>query len=890
MVLLRNISKLFVRATLMSLCLIIVQFIPSMGYGQQQTTLFIPLKINSPSPHSLEGFVDNLSITNDKTKSFVVLTREEANKVIDYSGVWPPQKTVLAEVAEKRDVAYVVLGTITQLGEHYSVDILVYDRLSENAAHPAYREADQRGDLGITLRETLNDVYLYTRRNDIISTVEIRGNKRIDTGAILRKTRSKSNDTVDSAQLRADMKEIFSMGYFENVFIEAENSKKGKRIIFRVEEKPQVTELTYKGIDDLDEKEVQDAAGLKVNTILNNASLMDGLKRIKEFYKDKGFFNTTVDVETLATSSDEVALTIDIVEGEKIFIKKVLFRGNKTFSGNELEDVIETATRGWLSWFKDSGVLKTEQLKQDRDRLAMYYYNQGFMAVKIGEPLVEQSKEAIAITFPIEEGPRYRVGTVDITGDLIDDKDKLLALLGIRKEEYLNRETLRKDQLKLTDLYAEQGYAFANAHPKITKSEGGSRVDINLQIVKNDLVRFNRVEIKGNVRTRDNVIRRELTVKEGGIFSSKALRKSNMNLQRLGYFEEANITPHPVGDESLMDVIVEVKERSTGQFSIGAGYSSADYLMFMAEISENNLMGTGNQLSLSADISGTATRFNLAYTNPRFFDSELTGGVDIFNMQRDYDDYTKNSTGGGLRFGHPLTDNWKIFYKYSYTDTTLSDISEDASYYILQSQDIRTTSALGLSLVRDTRNRYYSPSAGSRNNLTIKYAGGPLGAEAAFTKIEAGSSWYYSLPLSSVFHLNGSMGRAFENKDNMLPVYEKFYLGGLNSIRGFKSSRVSPRDSITNERIGGDKMWYVNFEVIFPLLTDAGLQGVVFTDFGNVYAVDDDWDFGDYKKAAGLGVRWFSPLGPLRLELGYNLDPLEGEEDSVWDFSIGGHF
>ncbi|MDH4319195.1 MAG: BamA/TamA family outer membrane protein, partial [Desulfobulbaceae bacterium] len=314
-------------------------------------------------------------------------------------------------------------------------------------------------------------------------------------------------------------------------------------------------------------------------------------------------------------------------------------------------------------------------------------------------------------------------------------------------------------------------------------------------------------------------------------------------------------------------------------------------LMFMSEVSENNLMGTGNRLSLSADISGKATHYNLAFKNPRILDSNLNGGVDLFKSRRDYDDYTKDSTGGALGFGHPLAEEfWRIYYKYSYTDTTLSDLSKNASFYIVQSQNVQTASAFSTSVVRDSLNRFYSPSDGSLNNLTVKYAGGPFGGEAAFTKIDASSSWYYGLPLSCVFHLNGSIGRAYENEEGMLPVYEKFYLGGLNSIRGFKSSRVSPRDPLTNERIGGDKMWYVNFEFIFPLLTDAGLQGVVFTDIGNVYATNDEWDFGDYKKAAGLGVRWFSPLGPLRLELGYNLDPAKGESDSVWDFSIGGQF
>jgi outer membrane protein insertion porin family len=404
------------------------------------------------------------------------------------------------------------------------------------------------------------------------------------------------------------------------------------------------------------------------------------------------------------------------------------------------------------------------------------------------------------------------------------------------------------------------------------------------------MVQFNRVEITGNTRTRDNVIRRDLTIDEGGLFNSKAIRDSTQNLQRLGFFDEVNIRPQPGLNEELMDVIVEVKERSTGQFSVGAGYSSTDYLMFMAEIAENNFFGTGNRLSLAANISGTSTRYNLAFTNPRLLDSQLSAGIDLFNWEREYDDYTKDSTGGALRFGHPLFEQVRIFYNYSYTDTQLNDVSENASYIIRESQNINITSAMSVSLVRDTRNRYFSPSSGSRNQISVKYAGGPLNGDAAFTKLEANSSWYFPLPLDCVFRANGSIGQAFENEDNKLPVYENFYLGGLKSIRGFKSAHVSPKDPITGERIGGDKMWFTNFEIIFPLLADAGLQGVVFTDFGNVYESNDDWDFSNTKKAVGLGIRWLSPMGPLRLEWGYNLEPEADEDDTVWDFSIGGMF
>ena len=295
-------------------------------------------------------------------------------------------------------------------------------------------------------------------------------------------------------------------------------------------------------------------------------------------------------------------------------------------------------------------------------------------------------------------------------------------------------------------------------------------------------------------------------------------------------------------------------------------------------------------LALSANISSVTSRYNLSFTNPRILDSNVLAGFNVYNSEREYDDYTRLATGGGVNFGHYLIGKWRINYGYAYADTTLEDVSENASIIIKESQGINISSALMLSLSRDTRNQYYNPTKGSINKISVEYAGGFLGGDAAFTKVQGSSSWFFPLFLDLVFHFKASAGQAFENEDGKLPVYEHFYLGGLNSIRGFETSNVSPLDPETGERIGGDKMWYTNIELIFPLFEELGLKGVIFTDFGNVYAVEEDWDFGKVKKAAGIGFRWLSPVGPLRLEWGYNLDPEPDEDDAVWDFSIGGAF
>lgn len=858
------------------------------GNAAQQNTAFLPLKINAGNSSQAASQADASLKAALAKKDFTMLPRAQAMQMVNYKGAWPPPASVLSRVADTTNFDYVAVGSLTIIGDQISVDMQVFDVLDPTNPHSFYKDGASPDELDSVLADSLVDILGFTSRNAIIASIAPAGNERIDSGAILRKISAKPGDFYSPDALRKDLKSVFAMGYFDNVEIEVNDSPTGKEVIFRVQEKPLISSIAYVGLDELDEKDVSEAANIQVNTILNPSKLNDAIKRIKELYKSKGFYNFQATAKISYPTPQTAEVRFIVKEGEKMSIAGITFEGNTTFDDSELQDVIETSSWNWLSWITEAGILKMDVLQQDAARIGAFYNNHGFIEAKIGNPRVEEKDGDLYITFIISEGPRYRLGTVDIEGDLIEDKDKMIGMLQVRHEKFLNRKVLRDDTLKLTDIYAEHGYAFAEVSPQINKSTKGKRVNITFKVNKGSLVYFNRVEIQGNTRTRDNVIRRDLLVKEGGVFDSKAIRHSTERLQRLGFFEEVNVTPQPTMNEDEMNILVDVKEKSTGQFSIGAGYSSSDKLMFMGEISEDNFMGLGTKLSLSASLSAVTTRFNLGYTDPRIFDSNVSAGVDAFNWERQYDDYTKDSWGGGFRLGHHLWERWRIFYGYTWSDTTLSDISENASEYLLRSADINITSAVRVSVSRDTRNRMFNPSSGSKNSLSVKYAG--LGGDAKFTKIEGVTSWYFGMPFSTVFHAKGAAGQAFENEDGKLPVYENFYLGGMNSIRGFKSSSISPLDPINGEKYGGDKMWYSNLEVSFPLLTDAGLFGIVFTDFGNVYAEYEDWDFGDIKKSAGVGINWLSPMGPLRLVWGYNLDKQPGDEDASWDFAMGGNF
>ncbi|OGR01296.1 MAG: outer membrane protein assembly factor BamA [Deltaproteobacteria bacterium RIFOXYD12_FULL_55_16] len=746
-----------------------------------------------------------------------------------------------------------------------------------------------------TLAQIVSDILAHTGQYFLIHSIAVAGNIRTDSGAIMRQVKSQAGDRYAPELLRADLKSIFQMGYFEDVQILVNDTEKGKDIIFQLKEKAVIGQVLVSGAKELEEKEVKEVVSVSPNTIINTKEVQASVENIRKLYKDKGFYRTNVAAKLNYITSDKVNITFDIEEGVKMYIKGIRFVGNKAFTEKELRKEMTTSEKGLLSWFTESGKLKRDLLEQDRSRIGALYHNSGYIEAKISEPLITDEGDWLFVTFDIQEGNRYRVGTIEIEGDILGDKNELFSLVELSKEKFFSRKILREDVLRLTDRYAESGYAFAEVEPKISRNEADKRMDLSLKIAQGHLVHINRINIKGNTRTRDKVIRREMQVKEGGLLDASAVRKSSERLQRLGFFEEATVTPEPTMQEDIMDVTVEVKEKPTGTFSIGAGYSSVDNLLFMGEISENNFLGKGQRLSLQANLSSTSNRYNFSFTEPHLNDTMLLFGYDLYNWSRKYDDYTKDSTGGALRFAYPVWNKWHLGWGYGFDDTKMTDVLEtNTSETIRESLLLETTSFIRIGLSKDTRNKLTDASKGWLTNYSIKHAGGLLGGDSAFTKYEATSGWYYPLKWDTVFHVKGSIGYVMENEEGKLPVYEKFYLGGLNTIRGFDSGKISPleinADGSTYSRVGGEKMWYGNLEWIFPIAKDIGLKGLVFFDVGNVYTNSQTWDIADLRYSTGLGFRWLSPMGPLRLEWGWNLSPNEGEKQGVWDFSIGGGF
>lgn len=863
--------------------------------GVEANTLILPPKIHSPSELAqLVAVSDKALDEAARSKGFAVMPRGEAQQKFAYDQ-WPPKPEALKSALSSPAVGFVAAGTLTRLGNQFSLDFVVHDLVGGAQPRFYYQTSDDEEGLKAAFSRMFSDVLSQTGQHSLIRSVAVAGNTRIDSGAVMRQIKTQAGDRYLPELLRADLKNIFQMGYFEDVQILVNDTEKGKEVTFQLKEKAVIAQITFEGRKELEEKEIKEVISVSSNTIINTREVQTSVENIRKLYKDKGFYRTTVNSRLSYPAADKVNVTFEIKEGVKMLIKGIRFVGNKAFTDKQLRKDMSTTEKGLLSWFNDSGKLKRDLLEQDRARIGALYHNSGYIEAKISEPVVSDEGEWLYVTFDIQEGDRFRVGTIEITGDIVGEKDDLFALLELGKEKFFSRKILREDVLRLTDHYAEKGYAFAEVEPKLSRNEEEKRIDLVLKATKGNLVYVNRINVKGNTRTRDRVIRREMQIQEGGLLDASAVRRSSERLQRLGYFEEVNVTPEPTVQPDLMDVVVGVKEKATGTFSIGAGYSSVDSLMFMGEISENNFLGKGQRLALQANISSTSNRYNFSFTEPRLNDTKLLFGYDLYNWSREYDDYTKESTGGALRFAYPVWNKWTLGWGYGYDDTSMSDVTlTNTSPTILASMELEKTSFVRLGLYKDTRNRPLDPSKGWMTNYSIKHAGGVLGGDSAFTRYEASSGWFYPLFWDTVFHAKGSIGYVAANEEGKLPVYEKFYLGGLNSIRGFKGGKISPlernQDGVTYSRIGGEKMWYSNLELIFPIAKDIGLKGLVFFDLGNVYTESKSWDVADLRSSVGFGFRWMSPMGPLRLEWGYNLDPRDGEDQGVWDFSIGGSF
>jgi len=799
---------------------------------------------------------------------------------------------VIRNIGIRGGADYVVWGSLTWIGQQFSMDAKMIKTFGEVAPKVFFVEGKGIETLLGSVKELADKIGMKIFQREKVAEVLIKGNKRIESDAIKRIIKTAPGDIMLAKSLSEDLKSVYAMGYFDDIRIEAEEGADGKVIIFRVKEKPTIRRVRLKGNKKIKDEDIKEAINIRTGSILNVNRIQDSIRLIETLYQEKNYHNVSVAFNIEQRDHNQADLEFVITEGEKVRIKEIIFEGNSAYTDKKLKKMMETDEKGFFSWLTSSGDLSMDNLRQDTARISAFYHNSGYIQAKVGDPIVEFKDDWIYITLKIVEGPRFKVGKVDITGDLIFPREILLGKVRVSQETFFNREVIRNDVLVLTDFYADEGYAYADVTPRIDKDLANMKVNISYHVNKNKQVYFESIIISGNTKTRDKVIRRELKVYEQELYNGRGLKRGVRNLYRLDYFEDVKVNTLKGSADDKMVLKVEVTEKATGAFTFGGGYSSVEDVFFMVSISQRNLFGKGQTLELKTELGGRTTKLNLGFTEPWLFDIPLSAGFDIFKWDTDYDTYKKNAFGGGLRFSYPVFDFTRAYLTYDYENADIENVAVDAPDSILELEGNTLTSSVTTSLRYDSRDRVFNASQGADHRLTIKYGG--LGGDIGFTKFVGKSGYYKPLYKDLVGFVHGEAGYVLEHSGKILPDWERFYLGGMNSLRGYNWHDISLTEINKNgfeTQVGGYKYVQLNLELKHPLLKDQGLYGVVFYDTGNVYGEDEDVDLSTLRKTTGFGFRWYSPMGPIRLEYGYILDPEEGDPSGGrWEFTMGGAF
>ncbi len=734
----------------------------------------------------------------------------------------------------------------------------------------------------------------------VVTQIDVVGAKKVEEATVRFKLKIRVGDPYSPETVREDIKSLYSLGYFEDIAVNADIFEGGLKLIFVLQEKPSIQTIKIVGNKKLTEEKIRSKIDLVEGSIIPPGALLKNADKIRLFYEEEGYYRAQIDAREERISPAEVSVTITIVEGDKYDIGEIHIAGNKFLKEKDIKGKLQTSEL--FLWFF-GGTLKRDELRRDLDRIRAYYLDNGFLDIAVEDPQIEvnPAKKRLVITIRVEEGPQYRISKLTLGGNKLFPEGEIRRLMTSMPGGIFSREKLQADVVAITDRYSEHGYLFADVVPVTDVQRSDTTVGVSMEITEGQQAFINRIEIAGNARTRDKVIRREILMVEGDVFNSAYLRASQQNLKNLGFFEDPiKIETRRVTAPDKVDLVVDLKEKSTGAFTIGGGFSSVDGAIGVATISQGNLFGFGKRLSLAAQIGQNANRGNLDYVDPHFLDSNFMFTVNGFLTESLYADtqgFDSRTLGAAVTWGHLLFEQVYGTAGYLLERVKIYDLTTDAPAIIIQ-QGLENggesvTSSVTGTLTRDTRDNFNEPTRGNRTSLTATYAGGFLGFDNNFYKFSADSSQYWPIWWKFVGHVRGSVLYAESFGDTpALPAQERYYLGSINSIRGFRNFTISPKDA-NGGLTGGNKAWFTNTEVLFPLYEQLRLRGLVFFDIGNNLA--EDSTFGDLftkrlYRSAGIGMRFMSPLGAIRVEWGFNLSPKQGEKAQVLGFTAGSSF
>jgi outer membrane protein insertion porin family len=778
-----------------------------------------------------------------------------------------------------------------------------------------------------------------------ILSIDVAGNRRVTADDVRTYLKERVGSAFSAEALTDDVRELYASGFFDDIEVDLERRDDGVKLRLLVRERPSISKVVFEGNAQIENDDLKEGIELKEATVLSRPAIRRSVQKIRDLYAEKGYFLAEVDPTVLPSSEGEVEVKFKITEHDQVSVRRVTFIGNEHVSTEELRSLMFTGNAGFFA-FGSGGPFRQDAFERDVAVISALYYDRGFLAVSIGTPriMLTPDRGGIEVSITIEEGPRFKIRQLRVYErgpdgrevEPIDGRRNLRMMLRAKSGDYFNRAALLEDLQAVRTLYRDHGYANVDANPQTDLDPNTNEVDVVVPVERGPLVRFERIEVRGNSKTRDKVIRRELEVAEGELFHETRLDKSKRRVTALGYFERVDISTEQGSAPDKMNVYIEVSERPTGTFQVGAGFSSVENFIVTMQIQQANLFGNGQSLSLQGQLSGLRRQIDLKFYEPYLLDSPFSANIDLYDQLRVYQDFSQRSIGGSLTLGYPIIDP-ELSASISYTgeeddvstETQSTLLGTSARVSVFRSLPLANlfndgfTSSIRPALTFDTRDNRLFPTSGIYLFASTELAHSALGSENEFLRHRLLGRFYYPLGGGVVLKLNTEFGHVTSPSNEGVPIFARFFLGGIFDLRGFAYRNVGPRVGLTNSTdpnsvpipngavIGGNVQYFQNLELEIPIVEAVGLRGVVFTDAGNAWNLEQNYckaggvairyqavspcfdgldSLTNLRTSWGFGFRWFSPLGPLRFEWGFPFKPLPFEEPSVFEFTIGNFF
>jgi outer membrane protein insertion porin family len=735
----------------------------------------------------------------------------------------------------------------------------------------------------------------------VVKDIRVEGIQRTEAGTVFSYLPIKVNDTMTDEKASAAIKALYATGFFADVRLEVDNNV----LVVIVQERPAIAQIDIEGAKEFTIENLKDGLkqiGLSDAKIYDKALLDRAEKEIKRQYVSRGYYSADVTTTVTPLERNRVALSFKIVEGQVAKIRDINIIGANAFKEKTLVGLFQLTTPGWFTWFNKNDQYSKQKLAADLETLRSYYLNRGFLEFSIDSTQVQitPDKQDIHITINISEGPVYKVTDVKLAGELLVPEEELRSLITVKPGDTFSRDRVTESSKKISDRLSNDGYSFANinAVPDLNKEKHTAAFTFFIDPGRRVYVR--RINISGNARTQDVVIRRELRQMEGGWYSGEKIARSKQRLDRTSFFSDVNVETPPVpGTADQVDVNINVTERQTGNITVGAGYSSADKLVLSGSISQSNIFGTGNQLSVQINSGKVNKVYALSFTNPYFTSDGVSFGYDVYRRDTDYSvlstgNYNTSTSGGGVRFGLPVTESdfVNLGLAAERTKLDINDASPQRIKDFVATNGSRFDTLRGsASWARDTRDSIFYATKGQLQELGAE-VGLPAG-DLRYYKLRYHQQWLYPASTWLTFSLNGELGygKGYGGKD--LPFFKNFYLGGVGSIRGYETSSLGPRDPVTDDALGGNRSILFNAEALFPMpgiKQDKSVRLSAFVDGGQVFGVDEKISVSDFRYSGGFAVSWYSPVGPLKFSIAQPFKKKEGDRVERFQFQLGTAF